>query len=304
MGHQWPRRLLLLCILTEAPLASSSFHLPSPKSQLASKATTASAPLALPPFHIPKTARAASSNDKDNQEQTEPPTLSAVEMTVTAVGKTTSALVALVFFSVLAWKRDTFMLAFFIGSVSNGVLSKVFKKLLNQSRPQALQLREMKLKPSDGGMPSSHAMSLGFIATFTTTALLALLDNSYTTATSHTTISSSSPTIFIMTITAATLMWLYVAVSLAYRVQAHLHTWQQVAAGLIVGASNGALWWNVFQAPTQEWLLSAHVVPASTGVLPWPALAIPALVGAVVVGSLERRVSEWLQTAKASKKEQ
>jgi acid phosphatase family membrane protein YuiD len=48
----------------------------------------------------------------------------------------------------------------------NAILSKIIKKIVNQNRPSELQTNSnINLKPSDGGMPSSHAMSLGFIMT-------------------------------------------------------------------------------------------------------------------------------------------
>lgn len=130
----------------------------------------------------------------------------------------------------------------------------------------------MPLKPSDGGMPSSHAMSLGFIATFTALQL---------------------PSTMIPLV-------LYTAVSLVYRVQAKLHTWEQIAVGLVVGASTGFSWWHLVTGEN-PWgvhimTLMADTVLDENGRLPWPALAVPALVGAAVVGSFERRISRWLKS--------
>eukprot|EP00429_Kryptoperidinium_foliaceum_P011195 CAMPEP_0176002642 /NCGR_PEP_ID=MMETSP0120_2-20121206/754_1 /TAXON_ID=160619 /ORGANISM="Kryptoperidinium foliaceum, Strain CCMP 1326" /LENGTH=144 /DNA_ID=CAMNT_0017335241 /DNA_START=235 /DNA_END=669 /DNA_ORIENTATION=- len=83
------------------------------------------------------------------------------------IGSTTSMTVAGMFYLVLAWKRDALMVSFFIGSISNGILSKILKKMLKQERPPDLDESAMEIRPSDNGMPSSHAMSLGFIGTFT-----------------------------------------------------------------------------------------------------------------------------------------
>ena len=56
--------------------------------------------------------------------------------------------------------------ALFIGSILNAIVGKILKKILNHDRPAELELSDkVKLKPSDGGMPSSHAMSLSFIGT-------------------------------------------------------------------------------------------------------------------------------------------
>jgi membrane-associated phospholipid phosphatase len=195
-------------------------------------------------------------------------------MAISAVGSTTSAVVSVVFFAVLAWKRDAFMVSFFLGSIGNGILSKVLKKLVNQSRPEALQTVTMKLKPSDGGMPSSHAMSLGFIATFTTISLMSLIGTT-----------GWAP---------FGLLWMYVAVSLAYRVQVNLHTWQQVAAGLTVGSANGWMWHTACHGGVMDWV--ATYLLNANGVLPLPLLTLPALFGAIVVGSFERRISAFLKS--------
>jgi hypothetical protein len=128
-------------------------------------------------------------------------------------------------------------------------------------------------------MPSSHAMSLGFIGTFT----------------------------------ALTVPWtvgplfLYALISLIYRVQTKLHTWEQVVVGGVVGTMNGYLWkalcvggesWNNINILT--WVTN-HVLNAQ-GVLPWYTLTIPAVVGLVVVGSFERRIGSFLLGGKETKK--
>jgi membrane-associated phospholipid phosphatase len=197
-------------------------------------------------------------------------------MAISTIGSTTSAVVSVVFFAVLAWKRDAFMVSFFLGSIANGILSKFLKKLLNQSRPEALQKVTMKLKPSDGGMPSSHAMSLGFIATFTTISLVSLVGVGGT----------GWP---------LGLLWMYVAVSLAYRVQVNLHTWQQVAVGVTVGSANGWMWHTACHDGVMDWVATNFL--NANGVLPLPLLVLPALVGAVVVGSFERRIYAFLKNS-------
>jgi membrane-associated phospholipid phosphatase len=195
---------------------------------------------------------------------------SVLNMAVTVIGSTASALVAGTFFVILAWQRDALMVSFFIGAISNGILSKILKKILKQERPAELELEDLELKPSDNGMPSSHAMSLGFIGTFTALALpwtrLPIL--------------------------------LYVLISLIYRVQTNLHTREQVLVGVLLGITNGYLWrilcvgdnaWNI---NVMEWV-STHFLN-DNGVLPFYMLAVPALVGAAVVGSLERRIARFL----------
>eukprot|EP00957_Ditylum_brightwellii_P068003 5162984-Ditylum_brightwellii.AAC.1 len=113
------------------------------------------------------------SSSDDTSETTDISSSSpALEKALFAIGKSTSSVVSLTFFAVLAYRRDAFIISFFIGAISNGIMSKVLKRVLNQDRPEELQLAtEIKLKPSDKGMPSSHAMSLGFIGTVTALSL-------------------------------------------------------------------------------------------------------------------------------------
>ena len=70
---------------------------------------------------------------------------------VTIIGSTTSAVVAGTFYCILAYKRDALMVSFFIGAISNGILSKVLKKILDQERPAELKESELNLPPSDNG---------------------------------------------------------------------------------------------------------------------------------------------------------
>lgn len=186
-------------------------------------------------------------------------------MAVSFVGATTSIAVAGTFYAILAWKRDAFMVAFFIGSITNGILSKVLKRIINQSRPPDLATAEMTLKPSDGGMPSSHAMSLGFIGT--TTAL-------------HV---SWAPVPVL----------LYIVVSLWYRVKVKLHTTAQIMVGAAVGTMHALVFDTCYKDSLMAWL-RLHVLDTN-GLLPIPLLVVPAIVGVLVVGSVERRISNWLK---------
>ena len=156
------------------------------------------------------------------------------------------------------------MVSFFIGAISNGILSKVLKRLLNQERPSNVSLA-VKEKPSDMGMPSSHAMSLGFIGMFTALTLP----------------QSQIPIL------------MYVAIALYYRVHTQLHTKEQVAVGLIVGMLNGAVWRSLCTSHVMDWV--SNTILTNEGLLPYPLLIVPALVGAIVVGSFERRIRKWIK---------
>jgi dolichyldiphosphatase len=198
------------------------------------------------------------------------------------IGKTTSMVVAGTFFAVLAYQRDALMLCFFLGAILNGILSKVLKKLVNQERPEVLLLDEQALPPSDNGMPSSHAMSLGFICTFTALQL------------PYTTIP----------------LLLYVFISLWYRVETKLHTLDQVLVGLVLGTLDSFLWrslcfgTNPFfnnRINIMDWVTSNLL--NEQGVMPIYALTVPAIVGALVVGSVERRIQRFLQNRLNAKQE-
>lgn len=198
---------------------------------------------------------------------------SSINKVILWIGSTTSIVVAGTFFAFLAIKRDALMVSFFIGAISNGILSKILKKLLNQERPAEIS-QVVKEKPSDKGMPSSHAMSLGFIGTFT--AL---------------TVPQTQVPILI-----------YVAMSLYYRIHTQLHTKEQVAVGLTVGMFNGTLWRSLCSGtnplfPTvsvMEWVSNTFL--NDQGLLPTPLLLVPAIIGLLVVGSFERRISKWIKS--------
>jgi membrane-associated phospholipid phosphatase len=198
----------------------------------------------------------------------------------TTIGKSTSTVVAGTFYVVLAIQRDALMVSFFIGAISNGILSKILKKLLKQARPEELNTTQMELKPSDNGMPSSHAMSLGFIGTFTALAL-------------------PWTSLFLLG---------YVVLSLIYRVESNLHTLPQILVGVSAGSLNGYLWFLLSHGTLpfleningMDWV-TAHFLNEQ-GVLPLWGLAVPAILGAAIVGSLERRISQFLKQPEATTK--
>ncbi len=116
------------------------------------------------------------------------------------------------------------MLTFFIGSILNGITSKILKKFLNQDRPSGFENDSIvKVKPSDKGMPSSHAMSLSFIGVYTA---ITLCSSEIFTSTGG--IGTKIATCFALAI--------YVSISLIYRVKSHLHTTDQVLVGFVVGS--------------------------------------------------------------------
>jgi len=202
----------------------------------------------------------------------------------TKIGSKTSSFVAVTFFLVLAYQRDSYMITFFVGSILNGISSKILKRILNQDRPSGYESDEsVKVKPSDKGMPSSHAMSLGFIGIYTALGVCGILTG------------------FSTKILLCCALITYIAISLVYRVQSQLHTTDQVLVGLFFGTLNGFCWHSLAQGSNSLFpsvnimnLVTNNLLPES-GIMPVQYLIIPAFVGAAVVGSFERRISAWIK---------
>lgn len=225
----------------------------------------------------------------------------------TKIGSTTSICVAFAFFITLCWKRDALMVSFFLGSILNAIFGKILKRILKHDRPttttaiipiingevikeeevkedSSMMMMKMKAavqqqpaRPSDNGMPSSHAMSLGFICTF-----VALL-------------------IPIMTLPLIT----YAVISLIYRVRISLHSIDQIIVGSILGIFDGSIWWHLCKKSATTNivdLISSSGIMNEHGLLPWYLLVVPALIGVAVVGSVERRLGMCFQRNKNSSK--
>jgi membrane-associated phospholipid phosphatase len=221
--------------------------------------------------------RQASPSDDDTRTTTTTTTTTTTNDTMTQVirlvGSTTSLLVGGSVFCTIVWYRNALTVSLFIGSVSNGILSKILKRLLRQERPITASVEDATTSndiiPNDHGMPSSHAMSLGFIGMFTA---------------------------WQFPITAVPLV-VYVAMSLYYRVCIKaFHTWEQIGVGLVLGSINGTLWWHwtaMANSSLTRWI-SEHLLTTSDGLLPYSLLWVPLLVGGLTVSSFERKVSSLL----------
>lgn len=214
--------------------------------------------------------------DPSNGDASSSPSI--LDFLVTKIGSTTSMVVAGTFFVVLCYKRDALMVSFFLGSISNAIFGKVLKKILKIERPDVALSQDVPEidQPSDNGMPSSHAMSLGFICTF----VALLLPNT--------------------TIPLA----IYSAISLIYRVRVNLHTVDQIAVGAILGTFDGAVWWHLctkgFRGFNVVEMITATGMINESGQLHWYLLAFPLLVGAAVVGSVERRLGKYFGSGSSS----
>ncbi len=215
------------------------------------------------------TTRTASPFDDDIRTTT---TITDDTMTqvIRFVGSTTSLFVGGSVFCAIVYFRNAWTVSLFLGSVSNGILSKILKRLLRQERPitaDATSVTSDIVMPNDHGMPSSHAMSLGFIGCFTACQF---------------------------PITAVPLL-LYIAMSLYYRVRiTAFHTWEQIGVGLVLGSINGTAWWHwttMANSSLTRWI-SEHLL--RDGLLPYSMLWVPLVVGGMTVSSFERKISSLL----------
>lgn len=194
------------------------------------------------------------------------------------VGKSATSVVSAALFISLLWRRDAQVVTIFVGAVWNGILSKILKLVIRQPRPKKLLLMSessVKDKPSDPGMPSSHAMSLSFIGT-------SFLLN----------FRQPLAIIFIA---------LYTSLALIYRIKMNLHTKEQVLVGTFLGALHG-VFWDVFmngnfpsstssRSPIQ--IISEKFLD-SNGLVPLRHCIIPFFI--VIVGANERRLRRWVNS--------
>jgi len=252
------------------------------------------------------TARNNNESNKSSIEITQNNTDSSLTRTkiwttiYTKIGSTTSMFVAGTFFAALCWRRDALIVSFFLGAILNAIFGKILKRILKIQRPipngedeeAELVFMKVPVRPSDNGMPSSHAMSLGFICTFVA---------------------------FLIPKTTLPLL-IYAVISLIYRVRTTLHSVDQIVVGAILGIFDGSIWYRLCnvngfsfgsldrgigigiggETTIVEIISSSGIMNEQTGLLPWYLLVVPALVGAAVVGSIERRLGEYFNKKRSS----
>jgi len=224
---------------------------------------------------------------------------------ITIIGLSTSKVVAGIFFLVLAYRRDSYILTFFIGSILNAISSKILKHVLDQDRPDENDDNDLDVGtieketmekidlPSDKGMPSSHATCLGFIGMYTSVALWDILVSASCVG------GGGRVSIAMMATMVYSMLWSYVAVSLVYRVKKRLHTIEQVLVGLFFGITN-AFFWNSLAHGTNPLFTSINVMDmVSSYLLPegnttvLQCIVTPAIVN--VVGLFNRQLLGWLR---------
>ena len=171
---------------------------------------------------------------------------------------------------VLLWRRDAVTFLCISGAILNALLSKLLKQLINQARPEGARL-------ADPGMPSSHAQSLGYFATYL--SLVAIR------ATWHTQLLPARVPAGLAKAAAVCALLGVGGGAAAHRVRTGLHTWPQIAVGWIVGATSATLW-LLYAQP----LLLRRSAGFGAG-----AVAALFVVGALTVGSVERYVGAKLK---------
>lgn len=169
---------------------------------------------------------------------------------------------------VLLLRRDAVVVSFLLGAIANALVTKVLKWGLAIPRPDGAPL-------ADPGMPSSHASSLFFFATWLGAAALARR------ADDDLGLATALGLVALLVCTATALA--------AWRVRRGLHSADQVLVGALLGAGAALLWRS--QSEPLEHALDA-LIAATTGSWMLGAAGLLAIIvaGVLVVGAVERLV--------------
>ncbi|KAL4440578.1 hypothetical protein ABPG75_003579 [Micractinium tetrahymenae] len=134
-----------------------------------------------------------------------------------ALNNATKWAVSCVAFGTLLWRRDLLAAWCVLGSVVAAVNCRILKYAINQARPSD--------RKADPGMPSAHAQSLGFLATFVSVAAAASLGTS-----------SPAGLALVVGVPSLGIFLAWLRVALGY------HTVAQVVVGWLVGSCSAAAW--------------------------------------------------------------
>jgi len=128
-------------------------------------------------------------------------------------------------FTLILFRRDFRTALIFVGLLVNEVVNYILKKMVKQSRPSVLKMRE-----TDYGMPSSHAQFLFFFSTY---LFLLLLSNKFSFY--H----KWWKQVY-------SVLGYVVAAAVAYsRVYLYYHTAEQVLVGCAIGTVIGGIWFFI-----------------------------------------------------------
>jgi len=156
------------------------------------------------------------------------------------INKATKYLVTASAFCVLAYKHDAAVCWSLVGAVLNSFLCKVLKRIFNHSRPSTA-VKE------DPGMPSSHAQSIGYLATYAAAGLLGASIGS-----TLVTYCSSA----VIQVLSVFLSWL--------RIKTGYHTTAQVLVGYVFGTMAALSWLWLWQSQAAAFFIAT---PGATLVL-------------------------------------
>lgn len=176
-------------------------------------------------------------------------------------------------FATLCWRRDVQSAGCIFGAVLNALVAKILKRVFNAARPSGSRL-------SDPGMPSSHAQSLFFFASYLSVCIVrkSAMDSMWQR-------------------TGLSVGLFYVAALLArQRVLAGLHTMGQVAVGAGFGTTAGSLWFFFldFVEPSIHRAVLSHSLEGDDRRQYTIAVGL-FVAAALVVGSVERVLGRWLK---------
>lgn len=163
---------------------------------------------------------------------------------------------------VLLYRFDLPAVLCITGAILNALLSKILKRVMNQARPLGAQLH-------DPGMPSSHAQSLFFFASYLAIAVVREEWMEHKA----------------LDVAAAISLFALATFLAAKRVAKGLHTWEQVAVGAAIGGCVGAGWLVGIQPIASGWLKGSHLRSLE------PMVVLLFGAGAAAVGSIERKLS-------------
>nr|GME20812.1 lipid phosphate phosphatase epsilon 2, chloroplastic [Ipomoea batatas] len=151
------------------------------------------------------------------------------------LNNTSKWVVVAVFGAILLWRHDAESLWAAMGSAINSTLSIILKRMLNQKRPSST-LR------SDPGMPSSHAQSIFFIATFSVVS------------------SKLCSTLLLHFLICNTLTSYMLNNASWLRISQKLHSISQVLVGAVLGFCFSALWFWLWDAVFMKAFVSSLLV--------------------------------------------
>eukprot|EP00887_Chlorella_sp_A99_P002279 scaffold10.g2279.t1 len=151
--------------------------------------------------------------------------------TLRTINEATKWVVSAAVAATLVWSHDAAAAWCVVGAVAAAALCRALKFVINHQRPEGA-------RKADPGMPSAHANSLAFLATYVSLASAAAACGGAVAAAPLARALAAAPASLLLMVGVPTC-----AIALAWlRVVLGYHTVPQVAVGWLVGSSSAALW--------------------------------------------------------------